>query len=121
MLNETMRTAICPQTSSALIQQADKFEDDNSTGDRVATIVEAKFALKNPDAMKCDAVHRSTDRAEAWGEDGSEACDVGAVNRKGGLFCYSCGGQGHVAAKCATTRSSQGQGERRRKGRKSRR
>ena len=106
LLSEKMRAAILismlpPDLQHALIQQADKIEDYKITRDRVATIVEAKLALKNPDAMECDAVHRSTDHAEAW-EDNSEACDVDAVNSKSGLFCYRCGGQGHIAAKCAT-------------------
>ena len=86
----------------ALIQQVDKIEDYKSTRDRVATIVEAKLALKNPDAMECDAVHLSTGHTEAWEEESSEACDVDAVNSKGGLFYYRCGGRGHIAAKCAT-------------------
>ena len=43
-----------------------KIEDYNSTRDRVSTIVESKLALKNPDAMVCDAVHLSTGHAEVW-------------------------------------------------------
>ena len=125
LLSEKMRAAILismlpPDLQHALIQQADKIEDYKSTRDRVATIVEAKLALKNSDAMECDAVHRSTGHAEAW-EDNSEACDVDAVNSKSGLFCYRCGGQGHIAAKCATPSPNQGERERWRKGRKSRR
>ena len=65
LLKEKMRAAILismlpPDLQHALIQQADKIEDYKSTRDRVATIVEAKLTLKNPDAMECDAVHRST-------------------------------------------------------------
>ena len=107
LLSEKMRAAILismlpPDLQHALIQQAEKIEDYKSTRDRVATIVEAKLALRNPDVMECDAVHHgSTGHAEAW-EDNSEACDVDAVNSKSGLFCYRCGGQGHTAAKCAT-------------------
>ena len=99
-----------PDLQHALIKQADKIDDHKSTRDRVATIVEAKLALKNPDAIKCHAVHRSTDHAEAW-EDSSEACDVDAVNSKSGLFCYRCGGQGHIAAKCATPAPTKGKGK----------
>ena len=71
LLSEKMRAAILismlpPDLQHALIQQADKIEDYKSTRDRVATIVEAKLELKNPDAMECDAVHRSTGHAEAW-------------------------------------------------------
>jgi len=115
-LSEKMRAAILismlpPDLQHALIQQADKFEDYKSTKDRVATIVEAKLALKSPDAMECDAVHRSTGHAEAEGEDGSEAYDVDTVNGKGGVFCYRCGGQGHIAAKCATPAPAKGKGK----------
>ena len=99
-----------PDLQHALIQQADKIEDYKSTRDRVATIVVAKLALKNPDAMECDAVHRSSGHAEAW-EDNSEACDVDAVNSKSVLFCYRCGGQGHIAAKCATPAPTKGKGK----------
>ena len=61
LLSEKMRAAILismmpPDLQHALIQQADKIEGYKSTRDRVATIVEAKLALKNPDAMECDAV-----------------------------------------------------------------
>ena len=52
--------------------------------------------------MECDGVHWSTGHVEAWEEDGSEACDVDAVNSKRDLFCDRCGGQGDNAAKCAT-------------------
>ena len=81
-LSEKMRAPILismlpPDLQHALIQQADKIEDYKSTRDRVATIVEAKLALKNPDATECDAVHQSTGHAETW-EDNSEACDVDA-------------------------------------------
>ena len=65
---------------------------------------------RNPDAMECDAVHRSTGHAEAW-EDNSEACDVDAMNSKSGLFCYRCGGQCHIAAKCATPAPTKGKGK----------
>ena len=121
---EKLRAAILismlpPDLQHALIQQADKIEDYKSTRDRVATIVEAKLALKNPDAMECDAVHRSTGHAEAW-ED-SEACGVDAVNSKSSLFCYRCSGQGHIRSKVRYTRPNQGERERWRKGRKSRR
>ena len=52
LLSEKMRAAILfsmllPDLQHALIQQADKIEDYKSTRDRVATIVEAKLALKN--------------------------------------------------------------------------
>ena len=111
LLSEKMRAAILismlpPDLQHALIQQADKIEDYKSSRD----IVEAKLALKNLDAMECDAVHRSTGHAEAW-EDNSEACDVDAVNSKSGLFCYRCGGQGHIAAKCATPAPTKGKGK----------
>ena len=66
--------------------------------------------------MECDAVHRSTGHAEAWGEDGSEACDVDVVNSKGGLFCYRCGGEDHIAAKCATPAPAKSKGKDGRKG-----
>ena len=85
----TLISMLPPDLQHVLIQQADKIEDYKSNRDRVATIVEAKLALKNPDAMECDAVHQSTGHAEAW-EDNSEACDFNAVNSKSG------------AAKCAT-------------------
>ena len=115
LLSEKMRAAILismlpPDLQQALIQQADKIDYKN-TSDRVATIVEAKLALKNPDTMECDAVHRSNGHTEAWEEEGSEACDVDAVNSKGGLFCYRCGGQGHIAAKCATPAPAKGKGK----------
>ena len=60
--------------------------------------------------MECDAVHQSTGHPEAW-EDNSEACDVDAVNSKSGLFCYRCGGQGHIAAKRATPAPTKGKGK----------
>ena len=63
---------------------------------------------------------RSTGHAEAW-EDSSEACDVDAVNSKSGLFCYSCGRQGHIAAKFAATAPTKGKGKDGGKGGKSRR
>ena len=92
-----------------MIQQADKFTDFKSTKDRVATIVEAKLALKSPDAMDCDTIHRASCQAVA-DDTGTEACDldVDAVNGKGGVFCYRCGGQGHIAAKCATPAPAKG-------------
>ena len=80
--------------------------------------MEAKLALKNPDAMECDAVDQSIGHAEAW-EDNSEACDVDAVNSKSGFFCFWCGGQGTLQ-QSAPHRSNQGERERWRKGRKSR-
>ena len=115
-LSEEMRAAILismlpPDLQHALIQQADKINDYKSTRDRVTTIVEAKLALKNPDALGCDAVHWTTGHTEAWEEESSEACDVDAVNSKGGLFCYRCGGQGHIAAKCATPAPAKGKGK----------
>ena len=92
LLSEKMRAAILismlpPDLQHTLVQQADKIEDYKSTRDRVATIVEAKLALKNPDAMKCVVVHLSNCHAEAWREEDSEAYDVDAVNSKGSTFC----------------------------------
>ena len=67
--------------------------------------MEAKLALKNLDAMECDAVHRSTGHAEAWEDDSEDA-----VNSQSGSFCCRCGGQGHIAAKCATPALTKGKG-----------
>ena len=113
-LSDKMRSAILismlpSDLQHALIQQADKFTDFKSTKDRVATIVEAKLALKSPDAMDCDTIHRASCQAVA-DDTGTEACDldVDAVNGKGGVFCYRCGGQGHIAAKCATPAPAKG-------------
>ena len=113
-LSDKMKAAILismlpSDLQHALIQQADKFVDFKSTKDRVATLVEAKLALKSPDAMECDAIHRSNCHAVA-DDSGIETydLDVDAVNGKGGVFCYRCGGQGHIAAKCATPAPAKG-------------
>ena len=97
----------------ALIQQADKFGDYKSTKDRISTIVEAKLALKSPDAMDCDVVHKSSDPTRPEGDYHGEmyAGDIDAVSGKGGVFCYRCGGQGHIAAKCATPAPVKGKGK----------
>ena len=63
LLSEKMRAIILismlpVDVQHAQIQQADKIEDYKSTRDRVATIVEAKLALKNPDGMECDTEAR---------------------------------------------------------------
>ena len=115
-LSDKMRSAILismlpSDLQHALIQQADKFTDFKSTKDRVATLVEAKLALKSPDAMECDAVHRSG-RAGAEGEESSEAYnfDTDAVNCKRRVFCYRCGRQGHIAAMCAMPIPATGKG-----------
>ena len=116
LLSEKMRAAILTSMlpadlQHALIQQADKIEDHKSTRDRVATIVEAKLALKNPDAMECDAVHRSTDHAEAW-EDNSEACDVDAVNSKKRFILLQVRRTRPHCSKVRYTRHNQGERER---------
>ena len=89
----------------ALIQQADKISGYKSTKDRIATTVEAKLALTGPDAMDCDEVQAGTE----WGHN-SEAgdCDVDAVSGEGAVQCHRCGGQGHIAAKCATLAPAKG-------------
>ena len=61
--------------------------------------------------MECHAVHSSIGHAEAWEEDGSEACAVDAVNSIVGLFGYRCGGQDHIAAKPATPVPAKGKGK----------
>ena len=71
----------------ALIQQVDKIEDIKSIRDRVATIVEAKLALKNPDAMEHGA-------RDCWTKHKDEAnngrTDVGEVEEDIGGFEIGC-------------------------------
>ena len=95
-----------------LVQQADKLSDYKSTKERVISIIEAKMALKDPDAMDCDAVRKSQVDVETE-VDGQEnyECDIDVVGGKGGPFCYRCGGQGHIAAKCGTPPPAKGSGK----------
>ena len=41
----------------------------------------------------------------------TDRAGVDAVNSKSGLFCYRCGGQGHIAAKCSTPAPTKGKGK----------
>jgi len=91
----------------ALIQQADKYEEYLPTKEKVLSIVDAKMAMRSPDEMDVDALHGH----------GGASCDdchyeeeIGAVG-KGGIYCYRCGGQGHIAAKCATPEPAKGKGK----------
>ena len=77
----------------ALIQQADRYEDYRVAKEKIISIVEAKLAMRSPDEMDVDTIGSGQYHTE-W-----ESLD--AVG-KGGIYCYRCGGQGHIAAKCAT-------------------
>ena len=91
----------------ALIQQADKYEDYLPTKEKVLSIVGAKMAMRSPDEMDVDAVH-------GCGRTSCDDChyeeEIGAVG-KGGIYCYRCGGQGHIAAKCGTPEPVKGEGK----------
>ena len=104
-LSDKMRAAILvsmlpPGLQQTLVQQADKLSDYKYTKDRIISIVESKLAIKDPDAMDCDAVRHAQDFFEDHHQ--FHEYDVDAIGGKGGLYCYRCGGQGHIAAKCAT-------------------
>ena len=86
----------------ALIQQADKYEEYKSAKEKIVSIVEAKLAMRSPDEMDVDTIGSGEPHAE-W-----ESLD--AVG-KGGIYCYRCGGQGHIAAKCATPDPGKGKGK----------
>ena len=77
----------------ALIQQADRYEDYRVAKEKIISIVEAKLAMRSPDEMDVDTIGSGQYHTE-W-----ESLD--AVG-KGGIYCYRCGGQGHIAAKCGT-------------------
>ena len=94
-----------------------QIEEYKSTRDRVATIVEAKLALNNLDATECDAVHRSTDHAEAW-EDNSEACDVDGGEQQKRFILLEVRRTRPHCSKVRYTRNNQGEREKWRKGRK---
>jgi len=91
----------------ALIQQADKYEEYHPTKEKILSIVDAKMAMKSPDEMDVDAVggHGGQPQEEAAYEE-----ELDAVG-KGGIYCYRCGGQGHIAAKCGTPEPSKGKGK----------
>ena len=77
----------------ALIQQADRYEDYRVAKEKIISIVEAKLAMRSPDEMDVDTIGSGQYHTE-W-----ESLDaVGKV----GIYCYRCGGQGHIAAKCGT-------------------
>ena len=97
-LSNKMKAAIAlsmlpPEMRDSLIQQADKFEEYTTVREKIVSIVDAKLAMRSPDEMEVDIV--------SPGETPEEWEPLDAVG-KGGIFCYRCGGQGHIAAKCAT-------------------
>lgn len=105
-LSERMKSAILISTlpneiRDAILQQPEKFELYQPTKERVVTMVEAKLAIKSPDEMDVDGVTAHEDCHHE---------DVQAVG-KGGIYCFRCGGQGHIAAKCATPEPPKGKGK----------
>jgi hypothetical protein len=114
-LSEKMRAAILismlpPELQNTLVQQADKITDYKTTKDKIIGIVEAKLALKDPDSMDVDAVRppeEQTPYPYVQEHDHCEHLDIDAMG-KGGFQCYRCGGQGHVANKCATPSKGKG-------------
>ena len=91
----------------ALIQHADKYEEYQPTKEKILSIVDAKMAMRSPDEMDVDAVggHGGHPQGEAAHDE-----EIDAVG-KGGIYCYRCGGQGHIAAKCGTPEPSKGKGK----------
>ena len=78
----------------AILQNPHKFEKYEPTKERVIAMVEAKLSVRSPDEMEVDCVYPS-----CYHENDEE--EIQAVG-KGGVHCYRCGGQGHIAAKCGT-------------------
>lgn len=91
----------------ALIQQADKYEEYQPTKEKILSIVDAKMAMRSPDEMDVDAV---TGQGKLQHEEGGGDEEIDAVG-KGGIYCYRCGGQGHIAAKCGTPEPIKGKGK----------
>ncbi len=88
----------------AILQQAD-YEEYGPTEENIISIVEAKLAVRAPGNMEVDALQ--------WKEkdhDCDHHADLQAVG-KGGVYCHRCGGQGHIAAKCATPELTKGKGK----------
>ena len=86
----------------AVLQQADKYEEYQQAKVKVMAVIEAKLAIRSPDEMDVDAVCPRDDQ--------EHSCETLALG-KGGIYCYRCGGQGHIAAKCATPEPVKGGGK----------
>lgn len=104
-VSDRMKAAILISTlpnelRDAILQQPEKFESYEPTKERVISMIEAKLAIRSPDEMDVDHVTETYD-------DGEYDEEVQAVG-KGGIYCYRCGGQGHIAAKCATPEPQKG-------------
>ena len=67
-----------------MFQQPDEFESYGPTKERVIAMTEAKLAVKSPDEIGLDKLTGTYEEEH---------------NEEGGVYCYCCGGQGHIAAK----------------------
>ncbi len=94
-----------PDLSDSCFQQADKYEEYGPTKENIISIVEAQLAMKSPDDMEVNALqwHQWDEK----GHNGEHNEDLQALG-KGSMHCYKCGGQGHIAAKCATPEPTKG-------------
>ena len=98
-LSERMKAAILISTlpaelRDAILQNPGKFAKYEPANERVSAMVEGKLSVRSPDEMAVDCVYPS-----CYHENDEE--EIQAVG-KGGVHCYRCGGQGHLAAKCGT-------------------
>lgn len=110
-LSERMKSAILISTlpdeiRNTVLQQPEKFEECGRTRERMISMIEARLAMRSPDEMEVDLTERDEDEQYE---------DIEAVG-KGGIHGYRCGGQGHIAAKCATPEPPTGKGKGNQKG-----
>ena len=66
--------------------------------------MEAKIAMRSPDEMDVDEL-------TWWNADKENENEEIHSLGKGGIYCYRCGGQGHIASKCGTPEPQKGKGK----------
>ena len=108
-LSDKFKTAILltmmpKELQDSLVQHTSRFDDYRDAREKALTIAESKVLLKDPDAMDIGAADREWRewQEEGFRDDGSHSDPDVLATGKGGIYCYRCGGQGHIAAKCGT-------------------
>ena len=119
-LSDPLKTAILlsivpKDLQDTLVQHTVKFDNYQEARDRVMTVAESKILLKNPHAMDVGKEEYEgpeqdwDDQGEQYEYDLDAAGKAGGKNRKP-ICCFKCGGQGHIAAKCASPGLVKGKG-----------
>jgi hypothetical protein len=79
-----------------IIQHMDRMENYRQVKDKLIGLVQSSATLKDDDAMDVDNL-----ADERWDE---YECETNALGKGSGSGCFRCGGLGHQACQCATSK-----------------